>query len=470
MQRPMTLLAFLTLAACGNAGTSGSTGPTGLPGPAGSVGPAGPSGSDGAMGMTGPAVVISERAKAGLDTSPVPISLTGLTSAQVEQLGLGSYLVNSVSGCADCHNQNGAMTKFLAGGSAFPLDGAGHVVYARNLTPDAQTGLKLTEAEFIDTMRTGKDHTNAGEGLPVMPWPAFRWMSTADLKAIYAYLKAIPAVSNAVTADNKGPFAGAPVAFPTMYNEGDVSRPLPAEADQTGAAIPDPSYVRRGLAIQPLMQPASFGMMTAEEQAAFGRGSYLVNSGAACNDCHTNADRDYTPGATFLKINTAQYLAGGRVFAVPPPLNTLTKQTRSMSANLSGVVNGFIGGTDFPTFLAIVQTGTHADDSPAFPLAFPMPWSHYRGMTLEDLSSIFTYLKHIPGPTGVNDKMTQDPAVYCAMDADCNTAGGETCATASHECIGKTCAGDKDCGACQTCTALKCAAPAAGAACLTAGI
>ena len=100
-----------------------------------------------------------------------------------------------------------------------------------------------------------------------------------------------------------------------------------------------------------------------------------------------------------------------------------------------------------------------------------MPWDHYRGMTLEDLSAIYTYIKHIPGPMGAaNDKLTQDPAVYCAMDADCNTAGGETCATASHECIGKTCADATDCGACQTCTSLKCAAPAAGAACLTSGI
>src|SRR5262245_53367429 len=114
MQRPMTLLAFLSLVACGSSGTnSGGVGPTGLPGPEGPAGSNGSDGMAGMTGMTGPAIVISERAKQGLDISPVPISLTGLTSAQVEQLGLGSYLVNAVSGCADCHNQNGATPKFL---------------------------------------------------------------------------------------------------------------------------------------------------------------------------------------------------------------------------------------------------------------------------------------------------------------------------------------------------------------------
>lgn len=467
MRHTMTLLAMFALGGCGTAGTNGTPGPTGLPGPEGA---AGAQGAMGEMGMNAPPIVISERAKQGLDISPAALNLTGLSTAQVEQLGMGSYLVNAVGGCADCHDSPGTQ-KFLAGGTSFALDGAGHAVVARNLTPDAQSGMKLTQDEFVEAMRTGKDFRSSGEGMVVMPWPVLRWMSTSDLKAMYAYLKAIPAVANATTADNKGPFAGAPVAFPTSYGDGDVTRPLPAEQDQNGGAIPDPSFVRRGMAIQPLDEPADLGTLPSQDQIAFGRGSYLVNAVAGCNDCHTNPDRSFAPGATFLKINTDAYLAGGRVFTVPPPLAVLTHQKRSMGTNLIGMNNGFIGEASFATFAAIIQTGTHADDPQPAPLAFPMPASRYRNMVLEDLAAIYTYLRHVPSRTGANDKATQEATVSCAVNADCDTAAGETCDATAKECVGKACADDSECTVCQTCTGSNvCAAPAAASTCLTMGI
>ncbi len=76
----------------------------------------------------------------------------------------------------------------------------------------------------------------------------------------------------------------------------------------------------------------------------------------------------------------------------------------------------------------------------------------------------------MPARTGANDKKIQGIARFCGKDADCNTAAGETCNVATKECVGKTCATKDDCDACQSCTATKCAAPAAGDACLTGGI
>src|SRR5207244_9822347 len=71
----------------------------------------------------------------GLAISPVPIP-SGLTPDQTAQIGLGSYLVNAVAGCGDCHNAPGPPPlKFLAGGTPFPIDG-NNIVYARNLTAD----------------------------------------------------------------------------------------------------------------------------------------------------------------------------------------------------------------------------------------------------------------------------------------------------------------------------------------------
>jgi len=73
------------------------------------------------------------------------------------------------------------------------------ISYAANLTPDPQTGIGLwTEDVFIKAMRTGK---HMGEGrpiLPPMPWEFVKDMSDDELKAIFAYLKSLPPINNAV--------------------------------------------------------------------------------------------------------------------------------------------------------------------------------------------------------------------------------------------------------------------------------
>jgi hypothetical protein len=290
-------------------------------------------------------------------------------------------------------------------------------------------------------------------------------MSTDDLTAIYAYLKAIPAVSNAVLADQKGPLASAqPVPFPSTYNEGDIERPLPPEVDASHSPVPDPGYALRGLAISPVGY--NLGGLSATDQAKLGRGSYLVNAVGGCNDCHTNTDRD----PATLHVNTAAYLSGGRVFAVPPPLQTAFKIVRSMSADLVGQTNGSIatGVIGFPQFEGILTSGTHVEDPTPTPVAWPMPWPHLKNLMLDDMESIFVFLQNIPSPTEGNDKLTQPPARYCAASGDC--ASGETCNTATNECYGGGCTTAADCGACQTCTANVCALPLATSLCLSGGL
>ncbi len=131
--------------------------------------------------------------KIGLRIAPVPLNI----EHNAAMVGRGSYLVNAVAGCADCHScptympsnnpyagQAGAYDPehYLAGGVHF-----GPFVSA-NITPD-QSGRPagLTRAEFFNVIRTGENHT-----LFVMPWPIYRNMSDRDLNAIYDYLSAIP--------------------------------------------------------------------------------------------------------------------------------------------------------------------------------------------------------------------------------------------------------------------------------------
>ncbi|HYV45555.1 MAG TPA: diheme cytochrome c-553 [Myxococcaceae bacterium] len=74
------------------------------------------------------------------------------------------------------------------------------VVYSPNLTPDKATGLGgWTEEMFLSALRTGKHMGGSGRAiLPPMPWAWFGRMTDEDLKAIFAYLRSIPAVKNEV--------------------------------------------------------------------------------------------------------------------------------------------------------------------------------------------------------------------------------------------------------------------------------
>lgn len=74
------------------------------------------------------------------------------------------------------------------------------VSFAANLTPDVKTGIgSWTEAMFIKTMRTGQ-HMGAGRPiLPPMPWQSIGQLPDDDLKALFAFLKSLKPVQNAVS-------------------------------------------------------------------------------------------------------------------------------------------------------------------------------------------------------------------------------------------------------------------------------
>jgi mono/diheme cytochrome c family protein len=75
------------------------------------------------------------------------------------------------------------------------------VVFAANLTPDPRTGIgNWTEDEFIKTMRTGKHKDFGRDILPPMAWEDYAELSDEDLRAIFAYLKTLKPVKNAVPA------------------------------------------------------------------------------------------------------------------------------------------------------------------------------------------------------------------------------------------------------------------------------
>lgn len=113
-----------------------------------------------------PASVIDHDAERPADPAP------GVTLEYGRYMGLV---------CRGCHGEN------MAGGTA---PGAG-----LNLTPGGDLG-SWTEEDFLNTMRTGVSPSGRKLDPMLMPWETLGKMTDEDLKAIWLYLKDLPAVQN----------------------------------------------------------------------------------------------------------------------------------------------------------------------------------------------------------------------------------------------------------------------------------
>jgi mono/diheme cytochrome c family protein len=158
-------------------------------------------------------------------------ALAQQNTASTAQVRRGEYLA-TLGGCNDCHSPKTMTpqgpvpdkTRLLSGHRAdaqLPPVPAGLIgpsqwgaianndftawvgpwgtSYAANLTPDGETGLgRWTVDQFIASMRTGK-HLGVGRPiLPPMPWNAYAALSDSDLKALFAYLRSLKPIRNAV--------------------------------------------------------------------------------------------------------------------------------------------------------------------------------------------------------------------------------------------------------------------------------
>jgi hypothetical protein len=155
-------------------------------------------------------------------------ALPALAADRSPQVKRGEQVALS-GGCNDCHTPlrmgpkgpEPDMTRMLSGhpekivlppppplteawnnvGSATNTAFAGPwgISYSMNLTPDPVSGIgKWREQDFVQTIKTGK-HFGTGRPIqPPMPWEAYRHLSESDLKALFAYLKSIPPISNRV--------------------------------------------------------------------------------------------------------------------------------------------------------------------------------------------------------------------------------------------------------------------------------
>jgi mono/diheme cytochrome c family protein len=175
-------------------------------------------------------------------------------SADQARIQRGEYLV-TVGGCNDCHTPwkmgpkgpEPDMARMLSGHpeqmvitkpaqlsspewmvASAPTNtahsGPWGVSFTANLTPDQNTGLGIwTEEMFIKALRTGRHMGASREILPPMPWFNYGRMTDEDLKAVYAYLRSIPAIHNRV------PDPLPPAAPPQLTDAGTLASPTAAQ-------------------------------------------------------------------------------------------------------------------------------------------------------------------------------------------------------------------------------------------------
>lgn len=278
--------------------------------------------------------------------APPNLKITS-TPAMIER---GRYMANHVMACMDCHSTRnfnefaGPMTEGTLGkgGDRFgPEMGFPGTFYAPNITP---AGLKnWTDGEIFRVITTGV--TKNGEPIfPVMPYHGYGHADSADVVAVIAYLRTIPAIENTVPASKAN--------FPVNL----VMRTMPVKAS-----------------LQPKPDTSN--------QLAYG--NYLVTV-AACQDCHTQVDDkgNFIEGTQF---------AGGRKFPMPGG--------EIVSANLTPDLQTGLGGWTQQSFVS--RFTQYRNEKAAHRTVYPaefnsiMPWTMYSGMEDADLKAIYTYLKSL---------------------------------------------------------------------------
>jgi mono/diheme cytochrome c family protein len=139
------------------------------------------------LGKVVKATVLSQ--PVGPKETPLKVSPRGAT------VDNGRYLVESVALCWACHTQRNMGTGALVGprfGGATGFDADADGSWSPpNITSDPETGRlgTLTEDGFVARFRMGRVIPKSP-----MPWQGLGRLNEDDLRAIYRYLKTVPAV------------------------------------------------------------------------------------------------------------------------------------------------------------------------------------------------------------------------------------------------------------------------------------
>ena len=260
-----------------------------------------------------------------VDVHVAPVAIPG-DAAAIER---GAYLYAS-RGCADCHGADGA-------GRTFIDDGSMRVV-GPHISPGAGSVTAAYKAEdWVRTLRHGVKPD--GRPLMIMPSEDYNRFTDADLGALVAYLRQMPATGGLAAV------VQLPLPVRVLYALGQVQD----AAEKIDHSLPPPQPVPEGATVE--------------------HGRYVAGM---CVGCH---------GAQ---------LSGGRIPGGPPDWPA--------AANLTpGSGSAMAAYTDAAGFVRMMRTGKRSDGSKVA----VMPFEALSKMNDNDLLGLYAYLQALPArPAG----------------------------------------------------------------------
>lgn len=173
----------------------------------------------------------------------VTVSCTGGAPGTVamtpEQKIARGHQLAYITGCVDCHTPGtlygAADTTRMLSGSDLGWEGPWGVSYARNLTPDVETGIGSWSESDIETALRAGHRPDQTPILPPMPWQNFARMSEDDMSALVAYLRSLPPIQHQSPAviPPGTPATGARLTFPPPPAWDAMNLPAPPPAATT---------------------------------------------------------------------------------------------------------------------------------------------------------------------------------------------------------------------------------------------
>jgi mono/diheme cytochrome c family protein len=148
----------------------------------------------------------------------------------------GSYLVNTIMACGNCHtprDANGAFVSGKAFSGGLTITTPAFAATAPNITQDRDTGIgDWSDAEIkralIEGVRPDHGHLGGVTLAAVMPASFYKALLPEDLDAIVAYLRTVKAVRNTVPEpEYKMPYTDRPIPTPKRDSP-NPSSPIPS--------------------------------------------------------------------------------------------------------------------------------------------------------------------------------------------------------------------------------------------------
>jgi mono/diheme cytochrome c family protein len=288
----------------------------------------------------------------------------------------GRYLA-AAGNCVSCHTRPGGPA--FAGGLPFstPLG----VIYSTNITPDVQTGIGSWSAADL---RRAMQHGVARNGdhlFPAFPYTAFTKVSDADIQAIYAYLRTVPAV---------------------RYRPPD---------NGWGFAMRWPMRLWNAM----FLNSGRFGI-NLSRSAEWNRGAYLVAGLGHCGSCHT-------PRNLLLAEKSDQAYQGG-VLQAPVAKH---QERRWSAVDLTNGPGG-LGAWSVAELAQYFQTGVSARAGTFGPMNEVIVNS-LRQLAPEDTHAMAVYLKSLPASVPNDEPVSAQLAgegapIYKARCEKCHGRSG----------------------------------------------